>query len=100
MYTYYKLQEKLGVVVMVIHDLSDAFLSSARAYGDLKNSRKILVYLTFSSVQISWLYARIFVFPQCIIQQSYNKMYEFEPVIWYTPYHHKYRDLIATPYKF
>lgn len=27
-------------------------------------------------------------------------MSEFEPVIWYTPYHHKYRDLIATPYKF
>ncbi|CAD8188384.1 unnamed protein product [Paramecium octaurelia] len=54
--------ESIGIVVLILHDISDIFLALGRAYADLGKT-KILVYLGFSSIQVSWLYTRVYVFP-------------------------------------
>lgn len=38
---------KIGLIVLVIHDVSDIFLSIGRAYGDFKGSKKLIVYAEY-----------------------------------------------------
>ncbi|CAD8188299.1 unnamed protein product [Paramecium pentaurelia] len=54
--------ESIGIVVLVLHDISDIFLAYGRTYADI-GKNKILVYMSFSAIQISWLYTRVYVFP-------------------------------------
>lgn len=54
--------ESIGIVVLVLHDISDIFLAYGRTYADI-GKNKIIVYVSFSAIQISWLYTRVYVFP-------------------------------------
>jgi ceramide synthetase len=54
--------EMIGVVVLILHDISDIFLSVGRVYGDC-GKKKLLVYFWYSSILISWIYTRVYVFP-------------------------------------
>lgn len=60
----------VGVIVLLIHDISDVFLIAGRTYTDLKNKNlvvNILFYIVGYSV---WVYTRNLIFPLCIIKAS------------------------------
>lgn len=61
---------KVGVVVMIVHDISDIFLSIGRSYGDMRHSNKYIVYFTYVMIYFSWFWARIYVFPTCVINET------------------------------
>jgi ceramide synthetase len=72
---------KAGMMVLVVHDISDILLSIGRSYNDMKTSNKYLVYLQYVVLQVSWIYTRLWVFPTCIIAE--NSKAQFEPQLWY-----------------
>lgn len=60
-----------GVVVLILHDFSDIFLALGRAVADLSKVPKVVVYSLFMSIQLSWIYTRVYVFPM-LIWESYH----------------------------
>jgi len=42
--------ECIGIVVLILHDMSDFFLSFGRVYGDLNAKEKVGVYTCFSLI--------------------------------------------------
>ena len=56
-----------GVVVLVIHDMSDFFMSIVRAVDDMKATPKWLTYSLFVLAVSSWTITRIYIFPKTIV---------------------------------
>lgn len=42
--------ESIGVVLLILHDISDIFLAFGRFYGDVIGGHKIFVYFVFSLI--------------------------------------------------
>jgi hypothetical protein len=56
-----------GVLVLFLHDLSDALLILARFYSEYKDKRRPLLIATYLVAWASWVYFRLLAFPLCCI---------------------------------
>ena len=56
-----------GIMVLLTHDISDAFLVLARGYGDFKYKNKKLVNAIYAIGFFVWCYTRLYAFPRCFI---------------------------------
>lgn len=64
-------QVAAGTMILIIHDMSDIFLSLGRFYIQTKYSTTsvaISLYLLMTSV---WIYMRLFVYPFCLLKNVY-----------------------------
>ncbi|CAD8198734.1 unnamed protein product [Paramecium pentaurelia] len=60
-------QFRFGIVVLGIHDIADIILSLSRAQHDLK-SIKSLMYIQYVLLLFTWIYTRVIIFPQIILE--------------------------------
>jgi ceramide synthetase len=93
-YSYYLHEWAFGALVMIIHDISDVFLSFARAVDGQKylKGNKWMMYLILGTAANSWAYLRVIVFPACPIYAStvaWGQWTELWPTIKY-PYMFQY----------
>lgn len=56
-----------GILILMIHDLSDAVLALARLYGDYKYKRKWVVDVIYGCTVISWIGCRIIIHTSCCV---------------------------------
>jgi len=66
MFSYYKSCLRIGSIIMLLHDVSDVFLESAKLckYG----SRETAADLLFGGFMLSWAVLRLYYFPFVIVQ--------------------------------
>jgi hypothetical protein len=60
----------VGVMVLLVHDVSDLFLTLSRAYREAKNRREWLLQSFYLSTFFVWIGSRIVVFTGCCIYPS------------------------------
>lgn len=61
----------VGVVVLLVHDMSDCTLIIARMYTDYKN-RNIIINILLGIIMISnWIFCRNIMFPSCTIHSCF-----------------------------
>jgi hypothetical protein len=84
-YSYFLNFTQSGAIVLILHDLGDIFLSTARIYDSLKNKIKVLWYVLVGSVIASWTYTRLMFLPACVNQNLYDHFSIFTnkfPELW------------------
>jgi hypothetical protein len=57
---------------MVIHDISDIFLTGTRAYVDMKNANMPLVIIGYLMINITWFWSRVYVYPSCVLKIDFD----------------------------
>ena len=66
----------IGIMILIVHDVSDASLSSGRFFVEANFSPKIKNSFTEAAVAIevvcSWVFFRIYVYPCCLISSIYH----------------------------
>jgi len=60
----------IGIFILLIHDLSDLFLISARAYRDYRNYSKKILEIIYVFAAVSWVGCRIILFSSCCVFSS------------------------------
>ncbi|KAM3128280.1 hypothetical protein pb186bvf_019637 [Paramecium bursaria] len=63
---------QIGIVILAIHDLADILLSWSRAYNDTIAANKYFVYLQYGLLKFTWVYTRLWIFPQVIYDEFLN----------------------------
>lgn len=58
-------QTQIGVLILVLHYVSDVFTAASRAVFDIKGRMKYLLYL---GVLTSWIYTRLYVFFKVLLE--------------------------------
>ena len=78
-----------GIMCLMTHDFSDAFLVFARGYGDFSFANKKVTNVSYVLVFSSWFYFRLITFPTTVIWANiflrhnvqekfvYNILYKF-----------------------
>lgn len=79
-----------GVIIIIVHDISDISSSAARGYVETKNRNTILMVFMFIVVLFSWVYLRTIIYPFCILAQVWANIPK-PTDIWY---------IISFEYKF
>jgi hypothetical protein len=68
--SYLTNQPTVGLMVLFLHDTSDAFLLIGRFYADMRDKNKYLLYLLYLTGFGSWVLLRMLAFPLCCIWES------------------------------
>jgi len=76
-----------GSMILILHDASDIFLCSVRAYDSMRNKNKILWYGGAIGVLVAWIYCRLIFFPACLIKECTHHRETFPN--W---------EIVGTPY--
>lgn len=74
-------QIAVGVIIIIIHDVSDIFSSFGRAYMETKYRNPIVMVLSFITMLSSWVYFRTIVYPFCILATVWTKIPETD--VWH-----------------
>ena len=88
-FSYYMNMIYVGMLVLIVHDVSDAFLILARSYTDYKYKNLPVNILLGVFMVTSWIYMRNIVFNICPIKSCfmfYSKMQD-----------HYLSDVVLTP---
>ena len=81
---------KVGTLVLIIHDIADIFLESAKLckYGGAKKASEVL----FGSFAVSWFVTRLGIFPTWII---YSVTVEAPQIVQYFPAYFIFNGLLS-----
>lgn len=61
-----------GLIIVIIHDMSDILLACLRAYTETKFSKKYFIMLPLASLLfLNWVYLRIVIFPFCLLSNVF-----------------------------
>lgn len=61
-----------GLIIVIIHDMSDILLACLRAYIETKFSKKLMLILPLGFCMFfNWFYLRIVVFPFCLLSNVF-----------------------------
>jgi hypothetical protein len=71
----------IGIVILIIHDVSDVPSAFIRGFIDTKYDNLLTGLVFFGLWLGSWVYLRAYVFPTCLIEQVYNT-YLVHPGLW------------------
>ncbi len=71
-----------GVIIIIVHDVSDIFSSAARGFVETKGRDSIVMIFLFVGVLISWVYMRTIIYPFCILAQVWANIPK-PTDIWY-----------------
>lgn len=77
----------VGIFILFIHDLSDAFLIIPRAYRDCKVIKKPILLTQYVLMVVSWISCRIFMLSYCAVYTAIKNLY-------YIAYHPEILDPI------
>lgn len=64
----------VGLFMLMIHDLSDAFLIIPRLYRDYKNVNKLFLQLQYILMTVSWLSCRIWMLSYCAVYTAIKNL--------------------------
>ncbi len=65
----------IGIFILMIHDVSDAFLIIPRAYRDCKVIYKPLLVLQYLVMIVTWIGCRIFMLSYCAVYAAVKNLY-------------------------
>jgi len=85
-FSYLSNQVPVGILVLVTHDPSDIGLCGSRYYNDLKGKSKSILAGIYLSFVLSWMYLRLFVFPKCVVGQSFVSLWNYPKDSMYSVY--------------
>lgn len=64
----------VGLFLLMIHDVSDAFLIIPRLYRDYKNVNKFFLQLQYIAMAVTWLSCRIWMLSYCAVYTAIKNL--------------------------
>ncbi|KAL4468576.1 hypothetical protein ABPG74_005079 [Tetrahymena malaccensis] len=62
----------MSTVFFILHNVGDIIVAGGRAYADLEQKKKKIIYLLITFGVTIWIFTRFFVVPKCIIYQFFT----------------------------